>query len=84
MKVASLGWLFFGLAVIVLIGYGLNRGIYAGSAIDVSAREGEGKLLYSKSCHYLHFDGVHSTIGVEAHSREDVESTSCPPLADSN
>ena len=72
------------LVVIALAGYALSQGLYVGSVIDVSAREGADKLIYSKSCHYLHFDGVHGTIGVEKHSREDAESTSCAPLESSN
>jgi hypothetical protein len=84
MKFSSLRWALFGLVVIAAVGYALSKGLYVGSAIDVSAREGADKLIYSKSCRYLHFDGVHGTIGVETHSREDAESTSCVPLEPSN
>jgi len=84
MKLSPLRWPVFGLMVIVVIGYALDRGVYIGSTIDVSAREGPENLLYSKSCRYLHFDGVHDTIGVERHSRGEAESASCAPLEDSN
>jgi hypothetical protein len=85
MKLSSLGWPFLGLAVIVLAGYSLNRGVYVGSSIDVSMREGEGKFLYSKSCHYLYLNGVHDvTIGSESSSRDGVEVASCAPLGNSN
>ena len=86
MKVSSIGWLVFGLAVIVLIGFLLNRGLYVGSTIDVSMRQGEGKSLYSKSCRYLHLDGVHGITnqGLESPSREASESTPCALLDNSS
>jgi hypothetical protein len=80
MTLSSFRWPVVGLVVIALGAYILNKGVYVGSAIDVSAREGPDKLIYSKSCRYLHFDGVHGTFGVETHSREDAESKSCAPL----
>jgi hypothetical protein len=85
MKRSSLGWSFLGLAVVVLVGYALSRGLYVGSNIDVSMRQGEGKFLYSKSCHYLYFNGVRDISGgLESPSRESAESTSCAPLGMSN
>jgi hypothetical protein len=80
MKLFSLRWPIVGLVVIALAAYVLNKGVYVGSVFNVSAREGPDKLLYSKSCRYLHFDGVHGTFGVETHSREDAESKSCAAL----
>jgi hypothetical protein len=81
MKISLLRWPILGLAVIVLAGYLLNRGLYIGSTIDVSMRQGEGKPLYSKSCRYLNLDGVHAiTKGLESPSREGAESTSCALL----
>ena len=81
MKPSSYGWLFLGLAVVVLVGFLLNRGLYIGSAIDVSMRQGEGKFLYSKSCHYLYLNGVRDiTSGLESPSREGAESTACALL----
>jgi hypothetical protein len=85
MKLSSLRWPSFGLALIVLVGFLLNEGLYVGSAIDVSMRQGEGKFLYSKSCHYLYLNGVRDiNNGVEQPSRESAESTSCAPLGNSN
>jgi hypothetical protein len=85
MKLSSPGWPLLGLAVIVLAGYLLTRGLYVGSAIDVSMRQGEGKFLYSKSCHYLYFNGVRDVAnGLESASRESAESISCPLLASSS
>jgi hypothetical protein len=86
MKRSSLRWLILGLAVIVLVGYLLSRGLYIGSTIDVSMRQGEGKALYTKSCRYLYLDGVHgvSNFGLESPSREGAESTSCALLGNSS
>jgi hypothetical protein len=85
MKIRSVGLVFFGLAVVVLIGYALSRGLYIGSSIDVSTREGEGRFLYSKSCRYLYLDGVHGiTSGSESSSRESVEARSCALLGSSS
>ena len=75
-----LGWLVF---AVVLIGLALavNKGLYVGSTIDVSARQGADKLLFAKSCRYLHFDGVHGMPGgTETHSQEEAQSTSCALL----
>ena len=84
MKRSSLGWLVFGLAIIVLIGLILNRGLYIGSAVDVSMRQGEGKFLYSKSCHYLYLNGVRDiSTGSETSSREGAEAITCALLANS-
>jgi hypothetical protein len=85
MKLSSLGWLFLGIAVVVLVGYLLNRGLYVGSTIDVSMREGEGKFLYSKSCHYLYLSGMRDVSnGSESRSREGAESVSCALLGGSS
>jgi hypothetical protein len=86
MKLSSLRWPFLGLAIIVLVGFVLNRGLYVGSTIDVSMREGEGKFLYSKSCSYLYLDGVRhiTNHSLESPSREGAEATPCAPLGNSN
>jgi hypothetical protein len=82
MKPSSLGWLILGLAVIVVAGYLLNRGLYIGSSIDVSMRQGEGKFLYSKNCRYLYLTGTRDIAGgSEQPSRESAEATSCALLA---
>jgi hypothetical protein len=66
-------------------GYLLNRGLYIGSTIDVSMRQGEGKFLYAKNCRYLYFTGVRDIAGgSETPSRETAESTSCALLGNSS
>jgi hypothetical protein len=86
MKLSSFGWLFLGLAALVLGGYLLNSGLYIGSTIDVSMRQGEGKPLYTKSCRYLYLDGVRgvTNFGLESPSRDGAESTSCALLGNSS
>src|SRR3984957_2027579 len=80
-KPSSLGWSLLGLAVIALA-YVLSKGLYVGSTIDVSMRQGEGKFLYSKSCRYLYLDGVRNiSAGSETPSREDAQAISCALLA---
>jgi hypothetical protein len=85
MKIPAFGWALVALAIIALIGYGLSRGVYIGSTIDVSTRQGEGKFLYSKSCRYLFLDGVHDIAGsAETLSREDSERAPCALLGNSS
>jgi hypothetical protein len=84
MKPSSLGWSLLALAIIVVAGFLLDRGLYIGSTIDVSMRQGEGKFLYSKNCRYLYFSGVRDiTGGSESPSRESAESASCALLGSS-
>jgi hypothetical protein len=85
MTLAKLRWPVLGLIVIVLGSYVLTRGLYIGSTIDVSMRQGEGKFLYSKSCRYLYLSGVRDTGGSsESPSREGAEAMPCAPLGGSN
>jgi hypothetical protein len=85
MNLAKLRWPVLGLIVIVLGGYVLTKGLYIGSTIDVSMRQGEGKFLYSKSCRYLYLTGVRD-IGTssESSSREEAEAAPCAPLGSQN
>ena len=84
MTLAKLRWPVLGLIVIAVCGYVLTRGLYIGSTIDVSMRQGEGKFLYSKSCRYLYLTGVRDIgSGSESPSRPDAEATPCAPLGHS-
>jgi hypothetical protein len=58
MKLPWIGWMFYGLAAIVVIGYIINGGLYVGSTIDF-ARGADGKPAYHTVCHYLYLDGAH-------------------------
>jgi len=84
MTLAKLRWPVLGLIVIAVCGYVLTRGLYIGSTIDVSMRQGEGKFLYSKSCRYLYLTGVRDIgSGAESPSRQDAEAAPCTPLGHS-
>jgi hypothetical protein len=66
-------------------GYVLTRGLYIGSTVDVSMRQGEGKFLYSKTCRYLYLTGVRDIgSGAESPSRETAEAMPCAPLGHSD
>jgi len=85
MKLSSLWWPLLGLVAIILAGFLLNRGLYIGSTIDVSMRQGEGKFLYAKNCRYLYLTGVRDVAGgSETPSRETAESTSCALLGNAS
>jgi len=68
MRFPPIGWAFFGLAVLVLIGYVLNRGLFIGSEIDpimLTLNNGSTLPQYTKRCRYLHFTGTsHHTLGL--------------------
>jgi hypothetical protein len=85
MTLARLRWPVLGLIVIVVGGYVLTRGLFIGSTIDVSMRQGEGKFLYSKTCRYLTLTGVRD-IGSSSESpaRGTAESMPCAPLGHSD
>ena len=56
-----IGWAFFALAVVALLGYGLNRGVYVGSRI-VQGQMGQAPYAtptFGKQCRYLFISGVH-------------------------
>ena len=57
MKRPWLGWVFYGLAAIVVIGYILNGGLYAGSSLNF-ARDIDGKPVYITMCDYLYVNGT--------------------------
>ena len=87
MKLPPVGWAFFGLAVVILIGYLLTIGVFVGSVITADPRA-DGEFLYSRDCHYLHLSGIrtvwnHGAVGT---SRPQVEASSngfCPPFGSS-
>ena len=56
----KLGWAFFGLVVVLLLGYGLTRGIFVGSTTEYHASMGG---FYSYKCRYLYPDGVRVKFG---------------------
>jgi hypothetical protein len=57
MKLPWRGWIFYGLAAIVVMAYILNGGLYVGSSLDFT-RDADGKPSHNKVCHYLNFGGA--------------------------
>jgi len=56
----KLGWSFFGLIVVVMLSYGLTRGLYVGSTTQYNAGVGANTAYYSYHCKYLYADRVSS------------------------
>jgi hypothetical protein len=79
MRVPSVGWAFFGLAVVVLIGYVLNRGIFIGSDIqpDVYATSKGVGVQYKKYCRYLHFTGIREDFLTLSDTAEEADKSLC-------
>lgn len=72
MKRPWLGWVFYGLAAFLVIGYILHGGLYSGSSQDFTGHV-DGKPTYKTVCHYLFLNGT----------RDDVtlaDQHFCPPL----
>ena len=64
MKRPWLGWVFYGLATIVVIGYILNGGLYSGSSLDFTGYV-DGKPAYKTVCHYLFLNGTRDDVTQE-------------------
>jgi hypothetical protein len=81
MRLRSAGWALFGVAIIILAGYGLNRGILVGSRVE-SARLSDDYPVpfYKKHCRYLFFNGIQQVWTGSTSTREEAEDSSCAPL----
>ena len=52
-------WILIGVAVVLLAGYGLNRGILVGSRVEAARLSDDYPVpFYKKHCHYLFLTGV--------------------------
>jgi hypothetical protein len=81
MRLRSAGWALFGLAVVVLVGYGLNRGILVGSRIETARLSDDYPVpFYKKHCRYLFFNGIEQVWTSSESTREEAEKSSCAPL----
>jgi hypothetical protein len=56
MKLPPVGWAFFGLTILIVTGYVLNRGLFIGS--EVLPYVDRVEHAYSKHCRYLFFTGT--------------------------
>lgn len=77
-QIPNVGWAFFGLAVIILAFYALNRGLFVGSSIAV-AYDGGSRPFYHQTCHYLYLNGIEHEEGGRRETREEAEYR-CPIL----
>jgi hypothetical protein len=81
MRLSSALWALFGLAVLLLVGYGLNRGILVGSRIETARLSEQYPVpFYKKHCRYLFFTGVQQVWTSSESTREEAEQSSCAPL----
>jgi hypothetical protein len=81
MRSLSARWALFGLAIVMLVGYGLNRGILVGSRIETARLSDNYPVpFYKKHCRYLFFNGIQQVWTSSESTREEAESSSCAPL----
>ena len=80
MRLRTAGWV-LGLLVIVLAGYGLNRGILVGSKIETAKLSDDYPVpFYKKHCRYLFFTGIQQVWSTSESTREEAEQASCAAL----
>jgi hypothetical protein len=80
MRMPTIGWAFFGLAVLIPAGYVLDRGIFIGSEVqrEVSAFDGRNaEYVYTKHCYYLHFAGIDELRTSSAKEHRDTDRYVC-------
>lgn len=81
MRLGTAGWVIFGLVVLALVGYGLNRGVYVGSKIETARLSDEYPVpFYKKHCRYLFFTGIQQVWTSSESTREEAEHSSCASL----
>jgi hypothetical protein len=69
------------LALVLLAGYGLNRGVLVGSRIEAARLSDDYPVpFYKKHCRYLFFNGVQQVWTGSQSSREAAEKSSCATL----
>jgi hypothetical protein len=80
MRLKMASWVLLAVAVLVL-GYGLNRGIYVGSRIETARLSDEYPVpFYKKHCRYLFFTGIEQVWTTSESTREEAASSSCATL----
>ena len=81
MRLPSARWALLGLAVVLLTGYGLNRGVLVGSRIEAARLSDDYPVpFYKKHCRYLFFTGIQQVWTSSESTREEAENSSCAPL----
>lgn len=80
MRLRTAGWAFV-LLIVVLVGYGLNRGVYVGSKIETARLSDDYPVpFYKKHCRYLFFTGIQQVWTNSESTREEAEDSSCAAL----
>lgn len=79
----KLGWAFFALIVVLLLSYGLTRGIFFGSTTQFHPKSPGIPDFYSYECRYLYADGFRLkwSGGTGATPQAASEDSFCPLLA---
>lgn len=81
MRLPSARWALLGLAVVLLAGYGLNRGVLVGSRIEAARLSDDYPVpFYKKHCRYLFFTGVQQVWTSSESSKAEAEKSSCAAL----
>jgi hypothetical protein len=81
MRLRTAGWVLLGLAVVVLAGYALNRGVLVGSRIETARLSDDYPVpFYKKHCRYLFFTGIQQVWTTSESTREEAENSSCATL----
>lgn len=74
-------WIVVAIAVVMLAGYGLNRGILVGSKIETAKLSEDYPLpFFKKHCSYLFFTGVQQVWTESVSTREEAAKGSCAAL----
>ena len=80
MRLRAAHWALIGLAVVLLAGYALNRGVLVGSRIETARLSDDYPVpFYKKHC-YLFFTGVQQVWTSSESTREEAEKRSCASL----
>lgn len=80
MRLLSARWV-LGLAIVISVGYGLNRGILVGSRIETARLSDDYPVpFYKKHCRYLFFNGIQQVWTSSELTREEAEQSSCAAL----
>ncbi len=81
MRLQSAGWAFAAMAIVALVGYSLNRGVYVGSTIETARLSNDYPVpFFKKRCQYLFLNGVQQVWTASESTREDAEKSSCAML----
>jgi hypothetical protein len=80
MKISRAVWAVVGVAVIVVAGYALSRGILIGSEVhrgSTTSQDGSAAYLWRKHCRYLRFTGINDDASLTGQEREELDNYRC-------